>query len=802
MSRRQKQKQRKQHTTPNPETLAETALERGNFKDALKQARVAARKNPSPANQQLLEFAMLQRARQLHQTSHPEQCLDLLDSLAKAATNPDVIEALPEFLMRVGVLDRYPQYSDRVSQHDRDSIRAGELDREICSASAKDRCREAELVRSALEAVERGEDDQATDILRGIGRQSLAADWRLFVRGLMAWYRRDIEAAEQNWTRLNPDRAATKIADRLRSLDQFQGGTPNAQVAQTLNRLSSSNGLVSLVERLQRLRTNDAREIRQTLSLCKQACLVRPDILERIVVAVCGNVFSGDPNDAYEIFVELAKGTIAPRLDPKWNRALAISLDEYDLDEADERAQHWAGYLDDLNAMDALSDRDRAITKSLVARQIGLDAISSAKRWKDCNCGDSHIRDIARDTVIANKQLESSVEFYPRNEMSWKALLAMKFGIEDDTDGFIDVGRRLLVHIPNDIESLRLLSQNLLFSHPFEAREFAERAARLRPLDQEVRNVLIGARFGCAREYAKGRDFDKARSELNLVGESPLDDNTKTALLVRKAIIEFVSGKATKAEKLAEEAKQVLEEPTLALLQLAVEGIRLAMSSARVKRFEAQLKTQLKRACNSQTAAALSNQMTALRDIKYRRQDEHEKLVLAYIRRTTRVKYKQQDLRSVCGFLIAIEETQLLEKQLEKGCKKFPDDPWFHLGAAEAEMEKGPFDSNRKRAKKCFTRVIEICSDQDDDDSREMLAQARIGLSTLDDSDGRSGDSASELLEMLREMPPFMLGHFADLLRGEDVRFLDLPQRLLDDLEQLPQFVREALIHSLESGDF
>lgn len=803
MSRRHKLKQKKQkQTTPNAEALAAAALQKGNFKDALKQARVAARKTPSTDNQLLLEFAMLQRARQLHQTSHAEQCLDLLESLAKSATHPEVIEALPELLLRAGVLDRYPQYRDRVSQSDRNSVRAGELDREICSATPKNRGQDAELVRSALQAVERGDDDQANQILRGIGRQSLAADWRLFVRGLMAWYRRDLETAEQNWTRLNPDRAATKIVERLRELDQFQISSPNARVADTRNRLSSNHRLPALIEQLQQLAPSDGRAIRTTLGLCKRASPERPDLLERIVVALCGKLLSSDTPHALETFHELAKGTIAPRLDPNWNRALALSLDEEDFEEGYERSRLWQNYLIDLNSIDVLSDQDRKVAKSLVARQIGVEAMRNAERWTDCRCGASHDEEVAEEIDAANEHLESSIEYYPRNQEAWKALMALKIGFENDEAGFIDVGRRLLVHFPDDIEALRLLSQKLLFSHPFEAREFAEQAARLRPLDREVRNMLVATRFGCARQYATDRDFEKARAELDLVDESLQDANTKTALLVRRAIIEFAAGKSTRAEQLADEAKQVLEEPTLALLQLAVEGIRIRMSSARVKEFERQFTVQLKRKCNSQTAAALSDQMVALRAIEYLRQDNHEKLVLAYIRRTSRVKYEPQDLRSVCQFLTAIGEDKLLEKQVEKGRKKFPDDPWFHLAAGRAELDKGPGGCKTKRVANCLNRVIEICSGRDDDESREMLSEARGALSFLESHGEQIGRPPRGLGDLLEgKMSPLIRELLLDILKDKDTDTADLPPELVEEFEQLPPIVRKGLIRALENAE-
>jgi hypothetical protein len=74
---------------------------------------------------------------------------------------------------------------------------------------------EAEAVWEALELVHQGKFEPALERLRSISRQSPFADWRLLVRGLVAFYQGDIDAARQNWGRLDGTRRPGRIAATL-----------------------------------------------------------------------------------------------------------------------------------------------------------------------------------------------------------------------------------------------------------------------------------------------------------------------------------------------------------------------------------------------------------------------------------------------------------------------------------------------------------------------------------------------------------------------------------------------------------
>ncbi len=74
---------------------------------------------------------------------------------------------------------------------------------------------EAASISEALELTCQGKFEEAIGMLKDIARSSPLSDWRLFVRGLHAFYLGDLETARQNWTRLDRTRRPARIASTL-----------------------------------------------------------------------------------------------------------------------------------------------------------------------------------------------------------------------------------------------------------------------------------------------------------------------------------------------------------------------------------------------------------------------------------------------------------------------------------------------------------------------------------------------------------------------------------------------------------
>ena len=101
------QKQRTKHGAVRLLEQARRGLEKGNFKEALKDAKVCYRQQPDGESRQVLERAYLARARQLCRAGLRVESRDVVQSLLDlGATDSAVQQELPELLIAVGLFDR------------------------------------------------------------------------------------------------------------------------------------------------------------------------------------------------------------------------------------------------------------------------------------------------------------------------------------------------------------------------------------------------------------------------------------------------------------------------------------------------------------------------------------------------------------------------------------------------------------------------------------------------------------------------------------------------------------------------
>ena len=113
----------------------------------------------------------------------------------------------------------------------------------------------------AFTAYERGKDDQAREFLNGIALTSPYLEWKLLLRGLMAWSANDTPRALENWARLTPDRLPGRIAAPFRlSADRSFAATLPADRAHVVARQAEQITGGGLSDGLRRIRKQLASE--------------------------------------------------------------------------------------------------------------------------------------------------------------------------------------------------------------------------------------------------------------------------------------------------------------------------------------------------------------------------------------------------------------------------------------------------------------------------------------------------------------------------------------------------------------
>ena len=73
-----------------------------------------------------------------------------------------------------------------------------------------------DAVLQAFAHLEKGADEQVKAALQPIGLQSPFMEWRVLIRGLLAYYAGDDARANENWQRLDPKRLPARLAAPFR----------------------------------------------------------------------------------------------------------------------------------------------------------------------------------------------------------------------------------------------------------------------------------------------------------------------------------------------------------------------------------------------------------------------------------------------------------------------------------------------------------------------------------------------------------------------------------------------------------
>ncbi len=770
-----------------PVQLAQRFLQRNDYRQALKQARVAVRKSPSDETRRLVELASLGRTDELLLSGHVDQACDLLTPLAKTIEDPKLKSLLPELLLRAGVVDQFPEFRLAISETDRRDFETESFDKAVIDlrhAPAADVREQATLIQRAMEAVESGDDHGALESLRGIPRRSLAADWRYFVRGLIAWYGGDGDTVVANWNRLDPTRAASRIvvqltADPKRSAANVETAAHESMVAGKAIQLSmfdtdaahqgESSAEInpfgvradatlppSLIHAVPLLRSiNDLQQIllklanedwvsvsttfRNCHSVLRQNA---PLLLDRIAEKIVARMIHADDEKALEDF---CRQVDAPPLDPNWNRAratLSESLWEDDEEDFYTAEQRWLRCLRDIDQIDSFSGVEKQIARSLIETRIGRMHVSEVLDLIKCTCGRNHDDDISAQRERAADFLEHAISSCPACVDPWRELIELHEAV-DDPAAVIAVRRRMLVEFPDDLETLLAAAEGELDSgEPLQGRDHLLQALRIKPLDDKLRSQLVMAHRECARMFIRATEFDTARAELDAA--AAVDNGNEMyhvnhfalrAILELSAANESTNHDSTSSDSVAgrcmDDAVSAYAEPTAVYLDLAIEAATANLSASITRRFEEAWRAGLGKKCHTQTAGQMARLMNSRVNDDDRKSPDYEAEVTKYIKRTNRVRFTSLDLGNVCVFLQVTKNDELLHKYIKKGRKQFPKEPFFHLLAAQFELNKGPYDCRRKQVFNAFSTVLTICDQSTDSRHQRMAATAREGLSFL-----------------------------------------------------------------------
>ena len=807
MAAKGKRKRRSKGRSPvNLIDVARRNLDRGDFKQALKDLRLSYRKMPTPECRCFLEHAYIGRAQQLSQNGLIEDSRRIARELMDlGVTEPSVEAGLPDLLLSVGMLDQLPEEGNGLSDQERDRLRIQAADQAVVRPgntpkSMADLPAGAERVRAALAAVEREDGAGALGHLREIPRQSLFADWKYFVRGLIAYYAREKSDMLSNWDRLDPDRAAAKIAGPLKVMAGVMSPLEDGSLRSKVSRLEKQATDQVVLGQVMRIReavsTHDWPKVLSTLrAVHGELRRVDAGLCDRLVLCLCG-VLSHD--GLVDELGRLSKVVEPPPDDPRWNRAKAVVREQSDADYPEDVIPYWRGYLCDLETLPTLSPSQRDLARGMVWQRLAGLCLQEARGLRGCDCGFDHTSEIEEAEEGAREAFGRSFALAPGFVPAYVAAAGFHLAA-DRPEEAAGVFRRLLEQVPDNLKALLYLGNYYLDEgDPGEARKFFERARELKPLDGDISDLVWKTHVEAACSLARSEEYDRARDELAAADRLQPARAGEFEVLARKAVLEAKAGNAGAERRFREQAQDQLIEPAPLWLAMAIEAGRYGLPRQEQWRYEKRWQDALRKRCRSETAGQMCRMLWDRWEME-RLNPQHselERCLLPYVRRCTRVKWRADDLRYVCEFLVATEELTLVEKFAKKGTRKHPQVGYFYYVIGMMEVARGPFRCDADRAVDHFEKAIELASESSDPRDRKVVENAKRAQSTLrslqddleeddaddDDFDDYDADGEEAYDYDLDELEA---AGVLDKIRAACRKSGTDPQQILDEIERL-----------------
>ncbi|HEY1190040.1 MAG TPA: hypothetical protein VGE74_20485, partial [Gemmata sp.] len=643
-------------------SAVEQLIDAGKVKEAFKEAKLYYFRDASAENRRLVERTYVLRVQALVRGGMTAAGREVaLSALEFGVQDPGLLRELVLLLPQVELADRALALQEQVGAPEvRTELLLKLADRavlhpESTSGVPPELLAAAEPVRQALAAIDAGTSARALELLQPIPRSSPMADWRYFVRGLVAFRQGDREQATANWGRLDPQRAAQKIAGGVLASAE-PGGAPGKHLKALEARVFGDPILERLADLRAALDRADWNRVLHLVGPLRQS-LGRIDrrhaqrLTDVLLLPLSAEAMKRPFRDAQRLIGSFKAALEPLPWDPKWHRFEAI-LWGGPQGDPDEAIRYWHLYLRDLEQGAAGLPGELRQVQALVwlrigeltgdlAEEIASDGFPFAAREPGKEV--QQLRDRATDA------LEQSLRLDPKRKPTHQALIDnyVEWGRPERVVGALE---QLLEAFPDDADALkRLIREHQLRDEPEHVLRCVARLRALKPLDPRLDPDEAWGRLARARHLALKGHWDEGRAEFARVEAGSNGAAPPYRLLARRAAFEFKAGETARAEELVERARSLVAEPAVLWLALAIEAVRYGLPRARVQRFDRELKTAAGRKVTSETAGALAELMAGyfVGAVDYPGRAGHVNEVLRYLKRSTRLKYREPDLRHV-----------------------------------------------------------------------------------------------------------------------------------------------------------
>jgi tetratricopeptide (TPR) repeat protein len=703
---------------------AERALQEGRFGHARELAMALLHQNDTPAHRDLALRASLGRANQLQGEARFMDAAGVLRGILPYLQDPTQMKLVAESLARCGDFTHAVQLAEKAG----DPQLMKRLVELVVDADLRDRGRgkvqvpenlvaQRAIFRQAFTELYAGQDEQVAATLQGIGLGSPYLEWKLLVRGLLAYYQEDDVRAVENWQRLNPQRLPFRVAAPFRaSIDpayrKAQPPETQQNLATQLERLHGSGKTGPLRQVQLQLAGGKplSQAFRQVESLVATWKVEAPHLVQRLAACFFWAIIDrGYPEDVQRY--QRVFG--APPEDPHLSRLEALAMEHrMEFDGAHEAWQNYERGL--ASRLPTMPAEQVQRMRALIWQHMGHYAASAAD--------DDDLRQLPFEAPFSMRRppaLKPSAEecFAKSLQLAPDLLSAhlalVQFYLDHDKKAkALQAAKQLLKRFPEHVPTLTTAGDLSLEKANYnEALELFTRALQANPLDGRLRTRLCSANTAAAgEEVAKGHFEDARRGFQTALGLAEAED--KSAILGSWAACEFKAGATDQGEQLLQQASAAGGQRLAIAFQMLVSAIRFKLGKPLKTRFEKEFNGLLAEPTNVAAAVAMAHISSGLAraGVKYVGQKGHEKKVIAYIDRARNADFTDDQLLHLCTALRDLKSVRLLQSFFQTGQQRFPGNPRFYLAEVEYLLSLPPHRINPIKVKMLLDKIRELAA--------------------------------------------------------------------------------------------
>lgn len=724
----------------------EASLRDKHFPMALELARAHVKEVPGRASEALLRKCYLAAAEwHVHRDSFRDAHALLTEAERLPNDDPAWFERLAELRADLGDYSRSLQLLEKAPGTEaRSRILGRVVDRALRDGQAGRMLVPADLqpgfdtVIKAFAAYEGSRDEAARELLNGIGLASPFLEWKLLLRGLMAWSANDATRALENWARLSEDRLPAKLAAPFRlTVEKKYGATlPADRLAVVTRQVDRISGGVN--EALRRMRKQLASEetvpdaLETARAVVPELKRIAPQIVPRLAnIMYWALISGGQPNDL-----------------PRYTRIFGPPLDDPAFFRLQALVMEYVGRLDTAHAMWKNYEQWIAKTPSrwpgpqaARARALVLERMGRLARDWLADKGDTDDDELddffsffnrnKRRRPVQRRPLSPSAEqcFGRAAELApdWVTpATELMNEFAGDPAKALKAAEALLARFPSDLATLESAAELYeKLGETIKAHDCVKRALSANPLDRRLRQKGADFALNAGRHIAIENRFDDARAAIDEAAHLGPGPNSPAILALLAAIA--LRHKDKEAAGKHQEALMGLSDMRLAgPYRLAVEGSRLKITKKALGPIAATFPAVL---AESATPGALAAILEALDQYKreptaYRGLKSHEQKIIACI--TDAALFSRLSETELVRLAKALHERKMwkaLDTFAMRAWTHYTQCAYFVFYQAESLLARQRTDYITYRTGGMYARAKSLCETRDGRyrEVREML---------------------------------------------------------------------------------